>query len=210
LRSALIIASGILLAGCTSSAVPAPQVATPHTFDVPSAGSGVAPSARRTLKGVYVTGYTWFDNTPPGSGDISHPIIHQKAGGTGTYSDPITLAVGHSIAHGRDVLDFAPGTRFYVSHLHRYFIVEDTCGDGGSPQHGPCHDLSKAPPHATAWIDVYVGGSAQDSRAQVQECAQKVNGPAELHDVLQGPPAGLPVVPGPLFRHGDQGGSCGR
>jgi hypothetical protein len=57
---------------------------------------------------------------------------------------------------------------------------------------------------------VYVGGSAQDSRAQVQECAQKVNGPAELHDVLQGPPAGLPVVPGPLFRHGDQGGSCGR
>src|SRR5512135_1310636 len=48
------------------------------------------PQPQRIITSAYTTGYTWFDNTPPGSGEISHPVLHAKAGGTGTYADPIT------------------------------------------------------------------------------------------------------------------------
>ena len=92
-----------------------------------------------------MTGYDYWDNTPPGSPVISNPVIHQVAGGTGTWQDPTTVAVGHSIINGQDILDWAAGTRFYIPNLRRYFIVEDTCGDGPDPQDEPCHDLSTAP-----------------------------------------------------------------
>src|SRR5687768_13826608 len=69
----------------------------------------------------FVTGYSYYDNTPPGSPDISHPRIHKTAGGVGTWRDPITLAVGHKIEGGRDILQFPAGTRFYIPNLRRYF-----------------------------------------------------------------------------------------
>src|SRR6187399_1003059 len=87
----------------------------------------------------YLTGYTYWDNTPPGTAAISHPVIHTQAARTGTFNDPITLAVGHSMASGNDVIDIAPGVKFYMVSLQKYFIVEDTCGDGPHPENGPCH-----------------------------------------------------------------------
>jgi hypothetical protein len=53
----------------------------------------------------YTTGYGFPDNTPAGSA-ISNPVIHQSASGTGTYQDPITVGVGHSITRGKDTLDY--------------------------------------------------------------------------------------------------------
>lgn len=47
---------------------------------------------------VFVTAYTWYDNTPAGSHEISHPVLHGAASGTGTYEDPVTIAVGHRAA----------------------------------------------------------------------------------------------------------------
>ena len=102
----------------------------------------------------YITGYSYWDNTPPGSTEISHPEDHRYAGGTGTYHDPITLAVGHSIERGKETLDFPPGTMFYIRRLKKYAIVEDTCGDGNRPQDGPCHTGARGHP----WFDLYVGG----------------------------------------------------
>src|SRR5215216_6526313 len=54
----------------------------------------------------YLTGYTWWDNTPAGSAAIAHPVLHATAGGVGTYADPIT--VGYTSA-GPDI---PYGTRF--------------------------------------------------------------------------------------------------
>ncbi len=73
---------------------------------------------------VYTTGYTWWDNSPPGSAAISHPVLHRTAGGVGTYADPITLAVAYS---GKTP-QFPYGTRFYLPRWKKYFIVEDICG----------------------------------------------------------------------------------
>ncbi|MDP9890478.1 hypothetical protein [Pseudarthrobacter enclensis] len=124
---------------------------------------------------VVVTAYTWFDNTPPGSALISNPVLHKTAGGTGTYSDPVTLAVGHSRSTGEDVLDIPAGTRIYLPDVRRYFIVEDTCGDGPRPEEGPCHTGAAKFGNASLWIDMWIGGK-DESGSFVRNCARKATG----------------------------------
>lgn len=145
-------------------------------------------------KNVYNTGYGWPDNTPAG-GDISNGVIHTSAGGTGTYADPITVAVGHSIIGGKDILDFAAGTKFYSYNLKRYFIVEDTCGDGNSPQNGACHSLQQAPAGATLWLDVWVGGQGL-SKAGTLACEDAITA---LHTFVENPVSTYPVQTGPIY-----------
>jgi len=177
---------------------------------VSTAGRSPSPAAEPTtpvvgelIPAAYTTGYTWFDNTPPGSTVISHPVLHSQAGGTGTYADPITLAVGHSLETGEDVLDYPAGTRFYLPHVRRYFISEDTCGDGPRPQDRGCHNLASAPSEARLWVDLYVGGAAGDDEAAVKACAGKVtDGDTELHKMIKDPASTHPVVAGPLFQDG--------
>lgn len=141
----------------------------------------------------YTTAYGWPDNTPPGSSAISNPILHTVAGGSGTYVDPITLAVGHSILNGNDTLDYPAGTRFYIPNLRRYFIVEDTCGDGSTPQNGPCHTGFSAP--AVAWVDMWVGGS-QGTASAVLACEDAVTG---NHLIVENPASNYVAMPGSVY-----------
>jgi 3D (Asp-Asp-Asp) domain-containing protein len=124
---------------------------------------------------VFVTAYSWHDNTPQGSPTISHPVLHRTAGGTGTYDDPVTVAVGHSRETGTSVLDIPAGTRIYLPGVRRYFIVEDTCGDGPNPQDGPCHTGAGAYGNASLWIDLWIGG-AEESAPFVHRCAADITG----------------------------------
>ncbi len=123
----------------------------------------------------FITAYTWFDNTPPGSTTISDPIRHSSAGGTGTYEDPITIAVGHSKKTGKSVLDYPAGTIIYLPDVRRYFVVEDTCGDGPTPELGPCHSGASDNGGATVWIDMWIGGEGE-SEDFVNNCTAKVTG----------------------------------
>jgi hypothetical protein len=154
----------------------------------------LAATSNETSFTAYITGYGWPDNTPP-SAEISNPVIHKSAGGAGTYTDPITIAVGHSIISGKDILDYPQGTKFYIPALRRYFIVEDTCGDGGAPQNGPCHTGYKG----YAWLDAWVGGQNQNS-SSVLSCEDSITA---LHKIIKNPASNYAVVPGPIF-----GGSC--
>ena len=120
---------------------------------------------------VYLTGYSFWDNTPPGSAAIARPVLHKRAGGDGTYKDPITIAVGHRIEDGVQSLDFEPGTRFYLPELMKYAIVEDVCGDGPQPQLGPCHIGHKGHP----WLDIYVGGRSITPE-QAEACMRSITG----------------------------------
>ncbi|MFF5861083.1 hypothetical protein ACFY8B_36755, partial [Streptomyces sp. NPDC012751] len=183
----------------TTATTPGDPESGSHGGTTGAVASADAGKAGKTINNAFTTGYTWFDNTPRGSAQISDPILHKGAGGTGTYADPITLAVGHSMAGGKDTLDYPAGTRFYIPKVRRYFIVEDACGDGGSPQNGPCHSLDTAPKGATTWIDMYVGGDSGDNEGAVQDCTDKVTG---LTTVVQDPGPNLPVVDGPLFQNG--------
>jgi 3D (Asp-Asp-Asp) domain-containing protein len=94
-------------------AVPALVLATTAGLALNAPAAGASP----TLS-MFVTLYGWPDNDPPG-GAIAYPQIHSTAGGTGTYSNPITFATDSS--------EFAPGTIVYVPYLKKYFIMEDEC-----------------------------------------------------------------------------------
>jgi len=94
----------------------------------------------------WLSTYDWWNNSPPGAGisyakDYGYPAIHDQAGGSGTYNNPITFASGPG--------ELSPGTRIYIPLLHKYFMKEDDCvGCYSSP---------------TWQFDLWVGGV---SRAQ--------------------------------------------
>ncbi len=168
---------------------PPPPVTIPPP-PPPPAATTTPPATGEIRFTAYTTGYGWPDNTPPGS-DISDPVLHQVAGGTGTYGDPITVAVGHTISLGKDTLDYPKGTKFYIPNLRRYFIVEDTCGDGNTPQNGPCHTGYQG----HAWLDVWVGGVGASS-SSVLSCEDTIT---DLHLVIQNPASSYAVTQGPVF-----------
>lgn len=165
---------------------PKPPVPVPT---IPPATTLVTPQSGEVTLLAYTTGYSWYDNTPAGSAEISHPIIHQSAGGIGTYNDPVTLAVGHSLIGGKDILDYPAGTKFYLPFLKKYVIVEDTCGDGNNPQAGPCHTGYQG----NVWLDVYVGKGS--SKASSDNCMNVITA---VHQVIQNPASTYPVVTGDI------------
>jgi len=142
----------------------------------------------------YVTGYSYWDNTPAGTVAISHPVLHRFAGGMGTFSNPVTLAVGHRIVDGEDVLDIPAGTVFYLPRLRKYAVVEDTCGDGPTPQDGPCHSGK----NGLLWLDVYVDGVSADKR-ESESCMQALTG---VQPVVLDPGPNMSAVVGPLTESG--------
>ncbi|WP_156994025.1 hypothetical protein [Pseudonocardia acaciae] len=127
---------------------------------------------------VWLTGYSWHDNNPPGSSKVSHPVLHGMAGGQGTFDDPITAAVAGS---GGGI--WSPGSKFYLPTLARYVIVEDT-GAGAVP--------SGDDGHLDVWIDGRDG-----TRAATDDCMARFT--AHRVQAYYNPPPGLPVITGPIF-----------
>jgi resuscitation-promoting factor RpfB len=142
-----------------------------------SGSAAAASSGGGSRETAFVTGYTYWDNTPPGSAQIAHPVLHSRAGGTGTYRDPITVAVGYDSSGP----DFAFGTRFYLPELDKYFIVEDVCGSCGNGRSG-----------ADYWLDIWVDGS-DTSSSRANSCMHGVTG---NQPVIRNPSPGLPVDSG--------------
>ncbi len=178
----------------------APKIVS-SVIPVPVATKIVLSPGEVSLRG-YTTSYTYWDNTPPGSSDISNPILHEKAGGTGTFNDPITIAVGHSMATGKDILDYPAGTKFYIPNVRRYFIVEDTCGDGKTPENGPCH--KGAPAGTDVWVDMWIDGATGTS-PQADACAAALTDTNGIsHIMIKNPAPKYRVLVGPIF----QNGSC--
>ena len=153
-----------------------------------SAHSLVSASATEQTMTAYITGYSYWDNTPPGSGAIAFPVVHRSAGGQGTYDDPITLAVGHSIIGSSEIPDVPAGTRFYIERLKKYAVVEDVCGDGPNPQSGPCHTGHDGHP----WFDLYIGGEKTTAQTTTA-CARSIT---DLQTVIMNPAPNLPVAAG--------------
>ena len=123
-----------------------------------------------------VTLYGGKDNDPPGSSDIAYPKVHKKAGGTGTFADPITFATS------KDELPI--GTVIYYPYLKRYFVMEDQCVECEA-------DWKKRVPH----IDLWAGASTD---AGIVACENSLTQDGQT-PVVVNPPANLPVVTTPLY-----------
>jgi len=144
-------------------------------------GRGVAPG-RETRLSAWVTGYTYWDNTPPGSAIIARPVVHDEAGGTGTWDDPVTLAVG---SRGES-WHYPPGTRVYLPGLRKYAVVEDLCASCGKGYHGLPH------------VDLYIGG-AGSSPEEADACARAITA---VQEIVIHPAPDYPVHPGEVARSG--------
>jgi hypothetical protein len=159
--------------------------------------SATATPAAGTTHQAFVTFYGWWDNTPPSAG-ISYPVIHQSAGGAGTWSDPITYASSTS--------ETPAGTKIYVPRVGKYFIMEDDCAEcdadwkGHGPDGGP-----------GLWhFDLWLGGKGGNAISAI-ECEDALttinpdNSP-KLESVVVNPPSSEPVTSTPLFNTGN--GNC--
>jgi hypothetical protein len=169
----LALAALSLAAGCAGGSVPAPPHATP------------SPSASPGTLSLNMTFYGFPDNTPP-SCQIAYPVIHQCAGGTGTYADPITYAT--------DASELAPGTILYLQSIRKYGIMEDDCTEcdadwnNGHIRH----------------IDVWLNSDANSNVNAVLNCENELTqDPAQ---VTLNPASNLPVSSQPLFT--DAGNIC--
>lgn len=134
----------------------------------------LAESGSGTRLTVRMTGFSYHDNTPAGSADICCGIVHDEAAGTGTYEDPITVAVPGS---GRS-MEFEPGTVFYAPDLRRYLIVEDSGASKNDRPH----------------LDVYVDGQ-EYSKSASDKCMRQITG---TRTVIEDPDPDYPVTEGPL------------
>lgn len=132
---------------------------------------------------MYLTGYSYYDNDPPGY-DIAYPRPdvpgnHLYAGGSGSFSNPLTLAVG--IVNGQP--QFKPGTKLYIVTLRKYVRVEDSCADCGKGYNG------------AKWVDVWVDGHTS-SVASSESCMNKITG---MHKIITNPANGWAIAPrGPI------------
>ncbi len=185
------LSSSSATTSANSSTSPSPAEPSSSSPDTPQTGSSPAGDGQQRIT-AYVSAYDYYDNTPPGSATVSHP---QRGGttasGDGRYENPVTIAVGHVLQNGQDLLDHPPGTRFYFPRLRVYGIVEDTCGDGPTPQNGPCH---QHPADTETWLDVWIDGRDTDENT----AAGRMDAATGRQDVIKDPPPGLPVHDGPI------------
>lgn len=139
----------------------------------PPASTSGGPGERLSVR---MTGYSFQDNTPANSNDICCGVVHKKAGGTGTWADPITVAVPGSGGKG---MEFPAGTKFYAPTLKRYLIVEDSGATDTSGYH----------------LDVYVDGQGLPRDAS-DKCMNTIT--SDNVAVIKNPGPGQPVTVGPL------------
>jgi hypothetical protein len=149
----------------------------------PTSATGTTPpaSGTGTTANVTITFYGSWDNDPPSSTDIAYPVIHDKAGGTGTYEDPLTFA--SPAGDGA----YEIGTKIYVPFVQKYFIKEDQCAVSWTAPEG-CG--------AVTMVDLYVGNPS-DAEAVV-ECENSLT-PGGDTEIMINPPAGLTVSAEPIW-----------
>jgi 3D (Asp-Asp-Asp) domain-containing protein len=131
-----------------------------------------------------VTFYGWEDNSPPGDAiayakSDGFPTVHDVAGGTGTYSDPLTLAT--------DVNELAIGTLVYLPFCQKYAVVEDDCVECDA-------DWSSS---MRRHVDVWMNSDGTESASALMACEDQWTQNAA--SVVVAPPLGLPVGTTPLF-----------
>jgi hypothetical protein len=133
--------------------------------------------ACQTLTSVSHTFYGFPDNDPPGAGTAYNcGGRNYIAGGTGTFSDPVTFASAPG--------EFAQCEIIYDPYLQKYLRMEDTCAQcttdwsGGS---GFVH------------IDVWSGSSTTNGGDTQIACENELTPAERSQSIVRTPDASFPV-----------------
>jgi len=146
----------------------------------------------QSFRGV-LTGYSFWDTTPANIPEISHSQRQELAGGVGTYSNPITLAVAGGLQSNETVLAVPAGTRFYLPRLRKYAIIEDICGDISDTQNPEC----AAGKGGLPWMEIYIDGRGMEEQSVA--CAKKISG---IQTFVMDPGPNRSVVVGEITQSG--------
>ena len=180
-----------LLAAVLALAIASPLLAHAAPSYV---GSG---NGQQKTVSVVVTFYGYNDNSGQtenqyGSADIAYPksdgypTLHNLATeGSGTYNDPVTFAVRTD-----DQATFPIGSVAYFPLVHKYFIMEDECGDN-DPQ-----GCLNGTHHTDLWFGPQ---SASDSTA-LGDCEDNSTPGSSVVAVIN-PPSTFPVDTTKMFQN---------
>ncbi|KAK5994293.1 hypothetical protein PT974_04765 [Cladobotryum mycophilum] len=126
-----------------------------------------------------VTFYGWPDNDPAGAGIAYDCGRGYKAGGSGTYSDPITLATAPGELNKCEIV--------YLPFLTKYARFEDTCAQCTS-------DWSQGQPH----IDIWTGSNTSGGGQNQINCENNLT-PGGRYSIVRNPPTNYGVNAAPLY-----------
>jgi hypothetical protein len=149
----------------------------------------------KTIDGVRITWYGYNDNDcSSGTGcdtlafprNDGWPVPHEKAiEASGAANDPITFATAAMTSGSPS--EFAPGTRIYVPHVQKYFVMEDQCT--------AC---------ATEWfdrkehhVDLWLGPASSSDKTALRSCEDKL---ARTGQIIVNPSADYAVDTNPIFK----------
>ena len=105
-----------------------------------------------------------------------------RAGGTGTYADPITFAT--------DQAELPVGTLLFAPVIEKYLIMEDDCAECDTNWSG-----------SQKWhIDVWMNSNASDNSNDVLDCEDQWTRTSTTVEV--NPPPGRDATTPPLFDTG--------
>ncbi|KAL8790955.1 MAG: hypothetical protein Q9195_006100 [Heterodermia aff. obscurata] len=146
------------------------------------------------LANVQITFFGYPDNSPPGAGIAFTTCGHSLAGGTGSYSDPITFATAPDG-------DFRVCEVVYLPHVRKYARYEDDC-EQCNPKFA-AHDWDSS---RTYHIDLWTGSTSTNGGDAQIACEDSLPGGPQT--ILRNPPADLPTDTTPFFSPED--GDCYR
>jgi hypothetical protein len=122
------------------------------------------------LKSFKMTFYGYPDNSPPGPQvQFSCGGRGGKAGGVGTYAEPLTMA--------SELGRFAQCEIVYSPYLQKYLRNEDSCASCTGD-----------------WVDVWLGSTTSNGGSPLLSCQNTLTGNDKAdRTIIQAPPADLPV-----------------
>ena len=140
------------------------------------AGVALVSAGQYTIS-AHITFYGYPDNDPP-SNQIAYSCGRDGAGGSGTWDDPVTVAIAPK--------DIAPCTKLYIPYLQKYGVAADECAQCISDFNNGIHH-----------VDIWTGGNWDGGQNQIN-CEDKLTPDPQQH-VIVNPPNGWNVDSSALF-----------
>ncbi|KAF1732760.1 uncharacterized protein CRV24_006652 [Beauveria bassiana] len=125
-------------------------------------------SACSTPGNYKVTFYGYPDNDPPGPAISGNCGRGNRAGGTGTYDDPVTIATAPGELNQCEIV--------YLPFLTKYGRVEDYCAQCES-------DWKRGQPH----IDIWTGSASRNGGQAQIDCENRLT-PGGRYSIVRDPP----------------------
>ncbi|OAQ99358.1 hypothetical protein LLEC1_01061 [Akanthomyces lecanii] len=163
-------------------------------------------SACSTPGNYIVTFYGYPDNDPPGPAIAYDCGRGSRAGGKGTYDDPVTIATAPGELNKCEIV--------YLPFLTKYGRVEDYCAQCGkltshfSQSHSDfleakvltatASKIDSDWKHGQPHIDIWTGSSSQNGGQAQIDCENRLT-PGGRYSIVRNPPKNYGVNAAPLF-----------